>query len=85
MTAEGSQLASVADAARGAGSSATPEQAVIVDQPNTATQQPATSKYAHLPERVRREDLIEEQPAEHPHDPDGGRNPETDFMVRYSS
>lgn len=44
-----------------------------------------TAKYGRLPERVRPEEMVEEQPASAPPDPDGGRNPETDFMLRYSS
>jgi NADPH:quinone reductase-like Zn-dependent oxidoreductase len=85
MTAEGPQLGHVADAGPGVRSTATTDAGIVPDQPNSDTHQAGTSRFAHLPEPVQREDLVEEQPAEPPHGPDGGRNPETDFMLRHSS
>jgi hypothetical protein len=40
--------------------------------------------YRKLPEPVRLENTIATQDAAPPHDPDGDRNPERDFMLRYA-
>lgn len=41
--------------------------------------------YAKLPDRIRPEDMITEQPAHDPGDPTlGGRDPERDWMLRYA-
>jgi hypothetical protein len=49
-------------------------------------EQPAgAERFQHLPERIRPEDMVTTQVTEPPPDPDGGRNPETDFMLRYGA
>ncbi len=40
--------------------------------------------FRHLPEPVRLEDTITSQDTEPAPDPDGGRNPERDFLLRYA-
>ncbi len=37
-----------------------------------------------LPERVRPEDMVIEIPADPPPDPEGGRNTDMDFTLRYN-
>lgn len=39
-------------------------------------------RWRTLPARIPRSELIEEQASEPPPDPDGGRDPERDFMLR---
>jgi hypothetical protein len=41
-------------------------------------------RYRSLPEPVRAEDMITEQPSQDPPDPEGGRDTERDFMLRYA-
>jgi hypothetical protein len=41
-------------------------------------------RYRSLPEPVRPEDMITEQPSQDPPDPEGGRDTERDFMLRYA-
>lgn len=41
-------------------------------------------RYAVLPEPVRLEDTITSQPAADPPDPTGGRDTETDFLLRHA-
>jgi hypothetical protein len=43
------------------------------------------ARFGELPARVSPDLLVEEKPAEAPHDPNFGRNPETDWMIRYSA
>ena len=40
--------------------------------------------YTSLPEPVRPEDMVTEQPSQDPPDPEGGRDTERDFMLRYA-
>jgi hypothetical protein len=41
--------------------------------------------YSTLPERIRPEDMIAEQPSRDPGDPTlGGRDPERDWLLRYA-
>jgi len=40
--------------------------------------------FTHLPERVRPEDMVASQQVEPPEDPQGGRDTETEFMLRYA-
>lgn len=47
-------------------------------------EQAGAAKYAKLPERVRPEDMVEEQQTEPPRDPENGRDTDRDFMIRYS-
>ena len=41
-----------------------------------------SAKYSLLPDPVPADEWVEEQPADPPRDPDGGRDPETDWMLR---
>ena len=38
--------------------------------------------FTHLPDRVRPEDMVTNQQVEPPEDPRGGRDTETEFMLR---
>jgi hypothetical protein len=40
--------------------------------------------YQRLPEPIELEDTVESVETEDAPDPEGGRNPQTDFMLRYS-
>lgn len=42
-------------------------------------------RFKHLPEPVRPEDMVTSQETEPPPDPQGGRNTETDFLLRYGA
>lgn len=42
------------------------------------------SPYRHLPPRVLPEDLTEAEPTEFARDPDGGRNPQNDWLIRHA-
>jgi hypothetical protein len=53
-------------------------------QPYPAKVRTAEGPYTALPEPVRREDLIAVKQADPPPDPDAGRDPDRDFMLRYS-
>jgi hypothetical protein len=44
-----------------------------------------TARFLHLPEPIRPEDMVTTQVTEPPPDPEGGRNTETDFMLRYGA
>lgn len=43
-----------------------------------------SERFKRLPEPVKVEDMVESQPAEPARDPDGGRDPERDFMIRWA-
>jgi uroporphyrinogen-III synthase len=43
------------------------------------------ARFGHLPERIPPEHMIEEVAADAPHDPDFGRDPDADWMVKYSA
>lgn len=43
------------------------------------------ARFGHLPDRVPPERMIEEVPADPPNDPDFGRDPDADWMVKYSA
>ncbi|GHH84580.1 hypothetical protein GCM10018793_49390 [Streptomyces sulfonofaciens] len=43
------------------------------------------ARFGRLPSRVEPSQMVEETPAQAPHDPDFGRNPENDWMIRYSA
>jgi hypothetical protein len=43
-----------------------------------------TARWGTLPKRVSPEDMVEEQPADPPNDPAFGRNPENDWLLRYT-
>jgi hypothetical protein len=42
-------------------------------------------RFKHLPEPVKPQDMITSQETEPPPDPEGGRNTDTDFMLRYGA
>ncbi len=61
----------------------------------TSSPQPRTAKddrderhvperYRVLPEPIAPEDMTTEQPSEDPPDPEGGRDTERDFLLRYA-
>lgn len=41
------------------------------------------ARFGKLPTPIPPEQLVEETPADPPNDPNFGRDPETDFMLRY--
>ena len=43
------------------------------------------ARFGTLPGRVDPGDMVEENPADPPNDPEFGRNPDNDWMVRYSA
>jgi hypothetical protein len=43
-----------------------------------------SARWGALPPRVKPEDMVEEIPASSPADPEAGRNPDRDWMLRYS-
>ena len=43
-----------------------------------------SERFKHLPEPVKPEDTVESQDTEPPHDPEGGRDTDRDFMIRYA-
>ncbi len=43
----------------------------------------ATERFRHLPERVRPEDMVAEVPSAVPMPADGGRDGDTEFMIRH--
>jgi hypothetical protein len=42
-------------------------------------------RFKHLPEPVDPRDLVTSQETEPPPDPEGGRNTDTDFLLRYGA
>lgn len=51
-----------------------------------ATQdQPQAGRFTHLPERVDPKDTVTSQRADPPRDPEGGRDTERDFLLRYGA
>jgi hypothetical protein len=44
---------------------------------------PHSQRFAHLPERVDPSDMVASQQTEPPPDPEGGRDTDSDFMLRY--
>ncbi|WP_157551160.1 heme biosynthesis protein HemY [Nocardioides jensenii] len=42
-----------------------------------------TNRFARLPEPLRLEDTVEVNDTEPPRDPEGGRNTDHDFLMRY--
>jgi hypothetical protein len=43
------------------------------------------ARFGHLPGRVPPEQMVEETPADPPNDPEFGRDPDNDWMVKYSA
>lgn len=53
--------------------------------PEVGAHRPAgAARYRHLPPPVRLEDTITSQETRDAPDPDGGRNPEQDFFLRFA-
>jgi hypothetical protein len=50
-----------------------------VDQPDSGSE-----RFKHLPEPIRLEDTVEGKDTRAARDPEGGRDTDTDFMIRYS-
>ena len=50
----------------------------------SAAPEPGPERFKRLPERIKLEDTVESQETEPARDPDGGREPERDFMIRYA-
>lgn len=49
------------------------------------TEQDVHERYRHLPEPVRLEETITSQETDPAPDPDGGRDPDRDFLLRYAA
>ncbi len=43
------------------------------------------ARFGKLPPRIEPSEMVEETPADPPNDPDFGRNPDNDWMIRYSA
>jgi hypothetical protein len=60
-----------------------------VEPDATAKSEPAaesgSQRFKHLPDHVKLEDTVESQDTHVPQDPEGGRDTDRDFMIRYSA
>lgn len=54
------------------------------EQDATAERTPDSQRFKRLPERVRLEDTVESKDTNVARDPEGGRDTDRDFMIRYS-
>ena len=54
------------------------------EQDPTTDPQTDTQRFKHLPEPIRLEDMVESQDTDAARDPEGGRDTDRDFMIRYS-
>ncbi|WP_406279255.1 hypothetical protein [Embleya sp. NBC_00896] len=55
------------------------------DTPATTGEQTARAeRWGKLPERVAPADQVEERPADPPNDPEFGRDPDNDWLLRYA-
>jgi hypothetical protein len=61
------------------------DQTAQVDEQEHSDAADRAARFGHLPDRVPPEQMVEESPADAPSDPDFGRNPDNDWMVRYSA
>lgn len=43
----------------------------------------ASERFRHLPERIKPEDMVAEQPSSVPLPADGGRNAEVEYLIRH--
>jgi hypothetical protein len=55
-----------------------------VQPESTEDSESGQERYKRLPERVRAEDTVETSDTRVPADPEGGRDTDRDFMIRYS-
>lgn len=54
-------------------------------EPDSVTERESDSRrFKRLPERVKLEDTVESQEADAARDPEGGRDTDRDFMIRYA-
>ena len=56
-----------------------------VDQDAGEAPQPDSQRFKRLPKRIRLEDTVESQDTRVAQDPEGGRDTDRDFMIRYYS
>ena len=49
-----------------------------------AKPEPSAERFKHLPEPVKLEDTVESEATEAARDPEGGRDADRDFMIRYA-
>ena len=55
------------------------------EEPDAVVEPAADSqRFKHLPERIRVEDTVESHDTNVARDPEGGRDTDRDFMIRYS-
>jgi hypothetical protein len=50
----------------------------------SAEPEPGSQRFKRLPERIKVEDTVESQDPDPVRDPEGGRDTDRDFMIRYS-
>ena len=54
-------------------------------EPDSVTEpQSDPQRFKRLPERIKMEDTVESQKADPARDPEGGRDTDRDFMIRYA-
>lgn len=58
---------------------------MAADDPSRTEAEAPESPYSTLPPQVRFEDTVASHESAPPPDPNGGRDPETDFMLRYAN
>jgi hypothetical protein len=51
----------------------------------SAADQPRSGRFTHLPERIDPKDTVTSKRVDPPRDPEGGRDTERDFLLRYGS
>jgi hypothetical protein len=54
------------------------------EEPEAIAPEPDSQRFKRLPERVRLEDTVEIKDTNVARDPEGGRDTDRDFMIRYS-
>jgi hypothetical protein len=55
------------------------------DEQDASTEpEPGSQRFKRLPERVKLEDTVESQDTDPARDPEGGRDTDRDFMIRYA-
>jgi hypothetical protein len=52
---------------------------------HSAADQPQERRFTHLPERVDPKEMVTGQRVDPPRDPEGGRDTERDFLLRYGA
>lgn len=69
----------------GVGAAHTPGMGEDEERDTSAEQAPDPQRFKRLPERVKPEDTVESKDTNVARDPEGGRDTDRDFMIRYSS